>query len=529
MSGTSRDVTKTSVDTAISAVLQLPDQELHRLIRVLQELLPDASLEARAAIAEKVEAAGGAAQNDQGEIRRITMGATSAKSAEIKELIADPVGVYKRMSERFDSLGKLAPMPEFEPAVRYLQAELKNPEVLAYCRSNPFAEGARQLALNALWHTDLQFEVSPNTGGYHQHAPPARGRFPYGPTLKAIDEAVAFFDSYERATKTGHDRHYQLDRYRYHGLALPEFGDWVVMPTADSISLKDLIVLRAAPVGLRMVASRTSFLDAYFNSPLNAAVHDDNHSRRMRSENEGYFSRNGITTAEQRMGAFEEFQRVIKDIILPNIKVTKDMPEHEKNVRKAMLILYFEYLHEYAKTPDRETLKTELMFKPDAPSAFEVVLKPGETSAEIERRRLENKNIDSGAIFTGGGDGNTIYYFMDKGRNFLTSAFNKVRHGFFDNGKDNLSQVPPLKAQTPALFWEAATRIMADFNLTEEETGLTKEKIVALLLNADESDVLGKNLETYPGHDSSNPLNNAPRKVSGHEQPDTISQGFLLG
>jgi len=62
-----------------------------------------------------------------------------------------------------------------------------------------------------------------------------------------------------------------------------------------------------------------------------------------------------------------------------------------------MLILYFEYLHEYAKTPDRETLKTELMFKPDGPSAFEVVLKSGETPEQLEQRRLDNKNLDSGA------------------------------------------------------------------------------------------------------------------------------------
>jgi hypothetical protein len=453
----------------------------------------------------------------------------AVKSAPIKAIIDDPVGVYKTIVERIEQLGPLAPMPEFEPAVRFLQKELVHPDVIEYCKDNAFAEGARQLALNGLWHVDLAFEVSPETGGYHQHKPPAQGRFPYMTTLKVIDEAISFFDSFERATKRGHDYHYQLDRYRYHGLSLPHLADWLVMPTNDPISLKDLIVARAAPIGLMMVSSRTSFLDAYFNSPLNAKIHDDNHSRRMLSENHGYFTRNNITTPAQKMAVYEEFQCTIKDVILPSIAITKDMPEAEKNVRKAMLILYFEYLHEYAKTPDRETLKEEFMFQPDGPSAFEVVLRQGDSSAELEKRRLDNKNLDSGAIFTKGAPGNTVYYFMDKGRNFLTSAYNKVSHGFFDNGKGNLSQVPPLQAQTPALFAEAAQRIMRTFNITAEESGLTYSKIVSLLLNQTEGDILGKNLETYPGHDLTNPLNNAPQKTINPKQSDAHLQGFLLG
>lgn len=522
-------VANTSLANSVEAELALPQQGQLQMLRQLQDALPTASDGVRRTVADKLATALDPERNEADATRRIKMGNKSPKSAEVKELLADPVGVYKKLKERMDTHGHLAPMPEFEPVVRYLQKELKNPDVVEYCRNNPFAEAARQLVLNGLWHTDLSFQVSPNTGGYHQHTPPATGRFPYRPTLQAIDECISFFDSYERATQAGHDRHYQLDRYRYHGLTLPELSDWVVMPSADPISLKDLIILRAAPVGLRMACAKTSFLDAYFNSPLNAAVHDDNHSRRMRSENEGFFQRNGITTPEQKMAAFQEFQRVIKDIIIPDITVTKEMPEHEKNVRKAMLILYFEYLHEYAKTPDRETLKTELMFKPDGPSAFEVVLKPGETPEQLEQRRLDNKNLDSGAIFTGGQGDNKVYYFMDKGRNFLTSAYNKVQHGFFDNGQDNLSQVPPLIAQTPALFCEAAMRIMKAFDISVEETGLTRKKIVALLLNKDEGDVLGQNLETYPGHDASNPLNKAPRKVTGTEQPDSMTQGFLLG
>ena len=225
----------------------------------------------------------------------------ATQSAPVKTLIADPVAVYKDIAERIEKLGPLAPMPEFEPAVRFLQKELTDPEIIKYCEENSFAEAARQLVLNGLWHTDLDFEVSPDTGGYHQHEPPAKGRFPYETTLKAVDEAVSFFDSFERATKHGHDNHYQLDRYRYHGQTLPFLAGWIVMPTNDALSLKDLIVARAVPVGLTMVASRTKFIDAYFNSPLNAKIHDDNHGRRMNSENQGYFEREDITTPEEKL------------------------------------------------------------------------------------------------------------------------------------------------------------------------------------------------------------------------------------
>jgi len=218
------------------------------------------------------------------------------QTAETQAFLRDPVGVYKAIKARIDRTGALTPMPEFEPVVRYLQKELKAPDIIDYCKKNSFAEAQRQMVLNGLWHMDLDFEVSPVTGGTHQHKPPFEGRFPYAPTLQVIDEAVDFFDAYERATKTGHDNHYQLDRYRYHGLTLPHIAGWVDMPTPDGLSIVDLLIARAAPVGLTMITSQTQFIDAYFNSPTNAKIHDDNHNRRMNSENQGYFDRNGITT-----------------------------------------------------------------------------------------------------------------------------------------------------------------------------------------------------------------------------------------
>ncbi len=441
-------------------------------------------------------------------------------------LLADPVAVYRDISARIEKTGDLTPMPEFEPVVRYLQEELKKPDIIDYCKENSFAEASRQLALNALWHTDLEFTVSPETGGYHQHKPPATGRFPYQPTLKAIDEAIGFFDSYERATKRGHDLHYQLDRYRYHGQTLPFISGWVVMPTVDTLTLRDLIILRTSPVGLTMVASRTNALDAYFNSPLNAKVHDDNHNRRMNSENQGYFERNGITTEAEKLAAYEEFHNTVQNVILPSMDITPDMSEKEQNIRKAMAVLYFEFLHEYAKTPDRETLITELTFAPDGPSAFEIILQHGETPEQLEKRRLDNKNLDSGAIFTRGQTGNTVYYFMDKGRNFLTSAYNKVTHGFYDYGQQISPEVPDPEHRTTEIFTEATQRIMKCFNISAEEIDLTPEKIRALLLNSAAGDVLGENLETYPGHDPENPFNKAPVTVANGNQSDAHVQSF---
>jgi hypothetical protein len=454
----------------------------------------------------------------------------SPKSTPLQALLDDRISFYRTIAERLEKQGPLAPMPELEPTVRYLQKELTDPEIIKYCEENSFAEASRQLVLNALWHTDLEFQVSPYTGGIHQHKPPAEGRFPYQSTLRAIDEALSFFDSYERSTKRGHDNHYQLDRYRYHSQTLPYLDNWFQLPTQDALTLKDLIVMRSVPVGVRMVAARTSFLDAYFNSPLNAAVHDDNHSRRLNSENERYFLREGITTPEQKMKVYEDFDNIIQNTIMPNIIVLPGMDEEEANIRKAMTILYFELLHEYAKTPDRETLKQELMFAPDGPSAFEVVMRQGETPEDLENRRLENKNLDSGAIFTRGQPGNTMYYFMDKGRNFLTSAYNKIHHGFFDNNREGFDEAPPIGARGADIFAKATQRIMADFNLTSAETGLDYAKIVSLLTNgSSEGEDLGKNLEKYPGHDLNDPLNNAPKVVTDHKQSDAHVQGFALG
>lgn len=480
--------------------------------------------------------------------------ANGTKSAPLQALLDDRIGFYQSIDARLKKDGALASMPEFEPTVRYLQKELVHPDIVAYCQENSFAEGMRQLALNGLLHVDLDFQVSPYTGGMHQHKPPTDGRFPNIPTQTAIDEALSFFDTFERATKRGHDYHYQLDRYRYHSQTLPHLQGWFQLPTQDGVSCRDLIAMRPVPVGVRMVASRTGFLDAYFNSPKNAAVHDDNHGRRLNSENLGYFERNGITSeaiaakalaeegktlseseVEQRLSAakmevYKEFDKTVQTVILPGMDIVPEMTEEEKDIRKAMSVLYFEYLHEYAKTPDRETLKQEFMFQPDGPSAFEVFLRKGETADELENRRLDNKNLESGAIFTRGEASNTVYYFMDKGRNFLTSAYNKVTHGFFDNNQEGFDEAPRLGHREPEVFIQAAQRIMKDFNISAEETGLTREKILALLTNgAVEGDKLGKNLESYPGHDPNNPLNNAPRMVPDHKQSDAHVQGFLLG
>lgn len=453
----------------------------------------------------------------------------SSQSAETQAFLHDPVGTYKAIKGRVDVFGELAPMPEFEPAVRFLQKELKGPEIVDYCEKNPFAAEQRSKVLNGLWHVDLDFEVSPETGGSHQHKPPAAGRFPYAPTLQVIDEAVNFFDSYMRATTQGHGTHYHFDRYRYHGLALPHINGWVVMPTADGLSLVDLIMARAAPIGMTMISVQTNFFDAYFNSPSDAKIHDDNHNRRMHSETEGFFERNGITTVEQKMAAYEEFDRTIKNVILPSIAVTPDMPKEEQDIRKAMTILYFEWLHEYARAPDRQTLVKELMFAPDGPSPFEVVLQEGDSAGDIEKRRLDNMNLESGGIYTHGEGGNKIFYFMDRGQNLLTSAFNKVSHGFYDNGADNSVEIPKRADITPELFAEATLRIMKEFKISCDEVCLSRKKIVELLTNKIDGEDFGKTLEVYPGHDPGNPLNKAPKKITDTQKSDAAAQGFNLG
>lgn len=133
---------KTSLAKVAEAALALPKEELQQLLRQLQDGLPHASEGVKATVAEKLATALEPERHEADATRRIKMGNKSPKSAEVKELLADPVGVYKKLKERMDTHGHLAPMPEFEPVVRYLQKELKNPDVVEYCRNNPFAEAA---------------------------------------------------------------------------------------------------------------------------------------------------------------------------------------------------------------------------------------------------------------------------------------------------------------------------------------------------------------------------------------------------
>ena len=307
-------------------------------------------------------------------------------------------------------------------------------------------------------------------------------------------------------------------------------------PTQDTLTLRNLIALRAIPVGMEMITDRTAFIDGYPNSPANAKAHDSNHNRRFRSENQGYFERNGITTAEGRMKQYEEWNDTIQNVVLPSLRITRDMAEDEKNIRKAMILIYFEWLHEYAKTPDRASLITELTFKPDGPSAFEIVLRPGDTIEDHESRRLANKNLGSGAQWAEGQDGCRVNYFMDKGRNFLTSTYNKISNIFFDKPGQPIFEAPPMDARSPEVFLEATKRIMRDFKISAEEVGLTDQGIINLLTNraavnaaATESTttVAGTNLETYVPPDSE--LAKDPHLVGDFRQSDAFRQGFALG
>ena len=90
--------------------------------------------------------------------------------------------------------------------------------------------------------------------------------------------------------------------------------------------------MRCIPVGLNGVSAKTTFADAYFNTPLEFWVHDMNHNRRFASYNRRYFEKHGITEEKEKVEHYEEFHRTITEKILPEIVVKKSMTQEEKNI-----------------------------------------------------------------------------------------------------------------------------------------------------------------------------------------------------
>ncbi len=436
-----------------------------------------------------------------------------------KEVIKNPALYFKSLSKKIHE-SALTPMPEFEGIVQELLNELFHPFIqdLIKFDCNNYKKGSilsggiylqYQQTLLSLRHVSLTVKISDIEikKGY-PHRPLTKGRYPYQPTLEAISTAMNFFDSIARITHENNIDLYHSDRYTHYEMSIKHCNESVIIPSSKPLTLKELISLRAAPVFITGVNTRTTFADAYFNSPKDFWVHDANHNRRFRSYNEKYFREHNITKENEKFEVYQKFQDIIQEVILPSIEIKNTMNNDEKNKIKMKKALYFELLHEFAFTPDRESIIYAFRFRAGDPAPFEIMQTTEEDKYIDEERRLKSNNLNSGIInFIGNKAQNstTVIYFHDRiGPNFITSLFNKLTHSFYDNQFTTINDIPEKKARTPEMLAEAALEILADFNISFQEANLPESyreaKIFLILLAENKSLTEHKlgDIEKYP-------------------------------
>jgi hypothetical protein len=416
----------------------------------------------------------------------------------VDAIVENPLYFYNKFKLRLEKDGILASFPEFCETIEYLQSTLEGHSIIKdLAKDNKqIAESLSQIK-NNLFHLNFNFTIE---GKDYPHIPPAQGKFPYLPSIIEIEKTLGFMDACFRAEYNNIPPLYHNNRYKYHSFGFYKYNEIsnpiILLPTMHSLSLEHFIKARSAPLGFVGISGQSSpavFADAYYNTPLDFWVHDLNHNRRYASYNRLYLKAHDCKPKVMH----QRLQTFISNIILPSIKITSDLPLKEKYLRQIICLLYFELLHEYALTPDKESIKQAFKHLPGAASPFEHMINPQTfNKAELEAKlRLPNNNLNSGfSLFEDKQKENiTIRYFFDKGPNFLTSTYNKLLNGFYDSHFQREDCFPPLAERSPELFINAAKKILLDI---DEENLLSRDEIARLINIVNDKTTF---IEKYPG------------------------------
>ena len=308
-----------------------------------------------------------------------------------------PWALYKQMVNRIEKWGARTPMPEFKPAVKFLQEKLEGDSLKEVVhQTKDILEPFRIKALQELFHISLDFFVTSDPA--YPHSQPFMGPYPYLPTIHAIANALSFIDVINRHEYEGISVSYHTDRYRYHlthvyDLPSKKNGKFVYLPLIGSLYLRDFIKCRPVPLGFLGVSANMIYNDAYWNGVEDFFFHDVNHIRRLTSYNQLSWKN------RKPPEAIQEDYEFITQTVLHAIERRLGDSDHEQDIKKLMLVLLFELLHEYAYAMDREQLKAAFAFKSGQPSPFEHMIDESFNAQELEKLRLPNSNLNSGFTF----------------------------------------------------------------------------------------------------------------------------------
>lgn len=388
-----------------------------------------------------------------------------------REIIQKPVDSYLEMSKRLREFGELASFPEFKEPIEGLVDFFNSADCTSSQKHSPplekLCDGARERL------EELQ-----------------KG-FPYRKSILAIIHALTVVDIIERIrygdSTNWHEveiswHHgdqpkllslYHFNRYQYqlHGLlADPEV---VVLPVFGDLSNEHIIRLRAAPLAIFGVTTKTLRADRHFNTPLDFAYHDINHARRMWGYDQRKLEKLSARDHLEKVKIFRQQNEFIERLLNATEPNSIDFSENE--IRKLVRVLIFETLHETALSPDPESFAQDVSRFPGKTQPFEVQMQV--PISDLEAIRSFDGNLKSGAnqLALRPEHPTVIKYFFDRAPGYFANVDNKLRWGFYDSVFDINDELSSLKSRIPATLADAAVRLFELLGLSV----MPRQKLIA--------------------------------------------------
>jgi hypothetical protein len=380
----------------------------------------------------------------------------------VKEIVENPLQAYREFHERIRRYGANAPFPEFKPSVEAIVTALKGERFAAVLNDHPDLLMEHHEVMNFFTHLNLSFFFDDNTGK-HPYQIPFDEPYPYRPTLEAIEMGLRLLDKLNRLEPGNRAvPFYHFDRYAYHKFGIFGNPDVIIMPVSEEIDFYDLLRVRSVPIGFLGVVTETIRVDRHWQSPLDFWYHDINHVRRM---TEYFRQRIGqqdiVTTDSGKYEYYERMDRFITEKILPVIQVSQQLTRSEFALRKMAQILVFEVVHESALTIEPEIIYAEIM-RETGPQPFEHMLTEDASVSDIEKLRTPTGNISSGASVVDANPLDTlrIRYFWDRSLGLLSTVYNKLNFGFYDDPESPSDMVVPVEFRNVETLVDAVRLVL---------------------------------------------------------------------
>ncbi len=400
----------------------------------------------------------------------------------ISDIVKDPLGAYREMHDRLLAHGPNASFPEFKPAVDAIIDAITSERFSEVFEEHPDLLMEKHEVMTMLTHVNLTF-VFDDPEGIHPYQIPFSDPFPYRPTLEVIDAGLRLLDKLNRFEPGNRAvPFYHFDRYAYHKFGIFGDPDTIVMPVAQELGFYDLVRVRSVPIGFVGVVTETIRVDRHWQSPLDFWYHDINHVRRMSEFFRLRIKEQGIKgSPEEIFTYYQQMDAFLAEKIAPFVVTTNKMSEAEIALRRMVQILVFEVVHESALTAEPHVIFREIM-RASGPQPFEHMIAGEKKTLDMEQFRTPTGNIASGASVVEADPRETLVvrYFFDRSLGLLSTIFNKLNFGFYDDPEYPSDSVVPVKYRTQEVLLDAVFKLFELCDIASSELP-SRERVLELI------------------------------------------------